>query len=148
MGLYNYVHIEDGLKMDLPAFEGDLTRAHWQTKTFSQPRLDVYKITIDGQLFEEEAYYESVPEDERPEYTIQRVVGSKNRGRKRSGVSGRSARDGRTPSITACSSSTLILMGRATRTRQRSPLVSSLRSNASSDSSVVSSVVLLFFVPS
>lgn len=85
MGLYDHVQIEDGFEIDLPGFNGDPTRIHWQTKTFCQPRLDVYKITVDGQLFKEKAHFEPVPEDERPEYDAtrggfekpwQKVIGS------------------------------------------------------------------------
>jgi hypothetical protein len=68
MGLYDHVRIENGLKIDLPEFDGDPTGVDWQTKTFRQPRMNVYTITMDRRLFKEKAYYENVPEPERPEY--------------------------------------------------------------------------------
>lgn len=66
MGLFDHVRIEDGLDIALPEFDGDPTTIDWQTKTFSFPMMDVYKITMNGRLFTEDAHYESVPEEERP----------------------------------------------------------------------------------
>lgn len=68
MGLYDHVRIEDGCDIDLPGFDGDPATVDWQTKTFRPPAMEVYKITMDGRLFKEEAHYESVPEEERPMY--------------------------------------------------------------------------------
>lgn len=72
MGLFDRVRIEDGLDIDLPEFDGDPTSIDWQTKTFRHPMMDVYKITMDGRLFKEEADYEIVPEEERPGYDDER----------------------------------------------------------------------------
>ena len=68
MGLYDWVKIEDGLDTGLPGYDGDPTEVEWQTKTFSRPQLDVYKITQNRRLYKEDAEYEVRPEDERPRY--------------------------------------------------------------------------------
>lgn len=68
MGMFDHVRIEDGLDTELPEFNGDSASIDWQTKTFRHPRMDVYKITMDGRLFKEDAHYENVPEEERPNY--------------------------------------------------------------------------------
>ena len=68
MGLFDHVRIEDGFGFDLPGFDGDPTSVDWQTKTFKHPTMDVYKITKDGRLFQEDARHEAVPEEERPGY--------------------------------------------------------------------------------
>jgi hypothetical protein len=65
MGLFDHVRIEDELDIALLGFDGDPTNIDWQTKTFSFPMMDVYKITMNGRLFTENAHYESVPEEER-----------------------------------------------------------------------------------
>lgn len=68
MGLYDQVRIENGLDIDLPDFDGDPSQVEWQTKTFSRPQLDVYKVTEDRRLLKEDAEYEVRPEEERPRY--------------------------------------------------------------------------------
>ena len=66
MGMYDYVELEPGV--ELPDFDGDPTDVEWQTKTFPQPCMVVYRITTDGDLLEEDAEYDVVPEEERPHY--------------------------------------------------------------------------------
>lgn len=68
MGLYDHVVIEDGLAVEFPDLDDDPTRIDWQTKSLACPSMAVYKVTMDGRLFEEDAHYEEVPEDERPRY--------------------------------------------------------------------------------
>lgn len=66
MGMYDRVQLDEGV--ELPDFDGDPTAIEWQTKTFPRPALMVYRITADDDLLVEDAEYNLVPEEERPEY--------------------------------------------------------------------------------
>ena len=66
MGMYDYVQLDEGV--ELPDFEADPTDVEWQTKSFAPSSMMVYRITADGDLLEEDAEYDLVPEQERPYY--------------------------------------------------------------------------------
>jgi hypothetical protein len=70
MGLFNRVTFEDGLDIEFPEIDGDPFEITWQSKSITrhQPLMENFKITADGRLFKEDAEYEHVPEEERPEY--------------------------------------------------------------------------------
>jgi hypothetical protein len=70
MGLYDRLTFEDGLDVAFPDIDADPFDITWQTKSLTrrQPTMTNYKITADGRLFEEDAEYERVPEEERPGY--------------------------------------------------------------------------------
>lgn len=72
MGLFDTVTIEDGFDISFPGLDTDPTRIDWQTKTLDRPAMDVYKLTMNGRLFKEQAHYEKVPEEERPAYDEER----------------------------------------------------------------------------
>lgn len=67
MGLYDIVELPD--TVELPDFAGNPTEIEWQSKTLqSHPCMDVYKLTSEGRLLKEDAEYEQVPEEDRPNY--------------------------------------------------------------------------------
>jgi len=70
MGLYDRLAFEDGLDIAFPDIDADPFEITWQTKSLARrrPMLENYKVTADGRLFEEDAEYERVPEEERPGY--------------------------------------------------------------------------------
>lgn len=72
MGMYDTVEIEDGVDVSFPGLDTAPTRIEWQTKTFRRPALEVYKVTMDGRLYKEDADYETVPEEDRPGYDEER----------------------------------------------------------------------------
>lgn len=72
MGLYDRLTFEDGLDVDAPDPEIDLTGVAWQTKSIRRPMLENYKVTMDGRLFRQVTRTESVPEEERPLYDEER----------------------------------------------------------------------------
>ncbi len=70
MGLYDRVTFEDVIDVAFPDIDADPFAITWQTKSIArhQPMMENYKITAEGRLFEENAEYKHVPEEERPEY--------------------------------------------------------------------------------
>lgn len=84
MGMFDYIHIDD--EVELPNFDGD--KRKWQTKEFSDPFMDEYKITEDGRLLQEvyDAYtvpkedrqYPDADEEEEPFKALAGSMGKKN----------------------------------------------------------------------
>lgn len=70
MGLFDRLTFEDGLEVEFPELGADPFEATWQTKSIArhEPAMENYKVTVSGRLFQEEAEYEHVPEEERPGY--------------------------------------------------------------------------------
>ena len=70
MGLFDRLTFEDGLEVEFPDLGADPFEVTWQTKSIArhEPAMENYKVTANGRLFQEEAEYEHVPEEERPGY--------------------------------------------------------------------------------
>ena len=67
MGLFDTVELYDGVH--LPEYPGAVAPAEdvdWQTKGIDRPSMTTFRITADGQLFEEEWHTEAVPPEDRP----------------------------------------------------------------------------------
>lgn len=66
MGMFDRLTFEDGRDVAFPDIGVDPFGVVWQTKSIRhQPMMENYKVTAEGRLFEEEAEYEHVPEEER-----------------------------------------------------------------------------------
>jgi len=70
MGMFDRLAFEDGFEVEFPDIGADPSEITWQTRSIArhQPTLENYKITADGRLFRQEADYEHVPEEDRPDY--------------------------------------------------------------------------------
>jgi hypothetical protein len=66
MGMYDFIDIDESI--NLPDYPPNMSRSDFQTKTFPDPLMTIYKITNEGKLLQEQWHYEDVPEEERPCY--------------------------------------------------------------------------------
>lgn len=65
MGIYDKVEFDEGLNIELPGFDGDLSEVEWQTKTLQgHPLLETYRVSEDGRLLKEDVKHEEVSEEE------------------------------------------------------------------------------------